>query len=466
MTDAFIESAERWRGARVAVVGLARSGVSACKFLTRRGARVTAIDRRKATDLGSAATELAEAGVILALGGHPDLSGFDAIVLSPGVDPTLDVVTAARDRGIRILPELELGALAFRGRLVCITGTKGKSTTTASLAAMLREAGFDARAVGNIGEPITAHVDATDDRTILVAESSSFQLETTVDLHPQVAVFLNLFPDHLDRHASFNEYAEAKARIFRNQTPDDLAVVNAEDERVLTLASRTTARILPFRPAGSLRGEDRLPFAGFRSGTAVMKDSAGDRVLFDLDDVQLPGAAARGNLLAAAATAASLGAQSDAIARAVRAFKGVPHTLERLGVFRDVVFFNDSKATTIESVRAALESFESPVRLILGGRLKAGTFLDLREAAVRHAAAVHAIGESRALIAQALGSVVPVHEETSLEAAVAHAARTAAPGDTVLLSPGCASFDMFRDYADRGDAFRRAFERLSLEGAA
>lgn len=455
-----------WSGARVAVLGLARSGVAASRFLKARGARVVAIDRRSADELGAAATELEAAGIERMLGGHPDLSAFDAVVLSPGVDPTLDVVEAARAKGVRILPEIELGALAFPGRLVCVTGTKGKSTTTASLAAMLREAGFDARAVGNIGDPVTAHVDAARADTVFVTEVSSFQLETTQDLRAHGAVFLNFFPDHLDRHPTLESYAAAKARIFRNQTPEDLAIINAEDATVVSLATRTRARILPFRPRAPIDATTTGPVAGFRDRSAVLREGAADTILFALDDVAIPGAAVRANLLAAATAAASLGADPVAIRRAVRAFRGVRHTFEKLGEHRGVAFFNDSKATTLESVQAALESFDTPVIAILGGRLKAGSFRSLRDAVSRNVKAIHAIGESRSLVGAALGDLCPVREAATLEEAVAGAHREATPGDTILLSPGCSSFDMFRDYAARGDAFRRAFERLSIQGAA
>lgn len=456
---------ESWKGARVAVIGLARSGVAACLFLRKRGAVVVATDRRNAEALGGAAEELRAAGVDLALGSHPDLTDFDAIVLSPGVDPSLDVIEKARVRGVRILPELELGALEVTGRLICITGTKGKSTTTMSLREMLREAGFDARAVGNIGAPITAHVDDSDERTVFVTEASSFQLETTRDFHPECAVFLNLFPDHLDRHPSFEAYAEAKARLFGNQTAADTAVVNEDDQAVMSLSTRTQASVIPFRPRTPLTPASSGRRSGFHQGAAVFRDE-GSTTLFDDQDVQIPGRAVRANLLAAATAAHLFGAPGAAIASAVRRFQGVPHTFERLGEVRGVTFFNDSKATTLESVEAALRSFETPVIAIMGGRLKAGTFHSLRDAVSRNVRSIYAIGESRGLIREALGDICAVRETDTLQEAVALAHREASSGDTVILSPGCSSFDMFRDYAERGDVFRRAFLDLSLKGAA
>lgn len=454
-----------WNAARVAVIGLARSGVAACLFLEKRGARVVGTDLRTAAALGAGIEPLESAGIELSLGAYPDLASFDAIVLSPGVDPNQAPVAKAKAAGVEILPELELGAAEAKGRIVCITGTKGKSTTTVSLHAMLKEAGFDARAVGNIGDPITAHVDGSDERTVFVTEASSFQLETTRDFRPDCAIFLNLFADHLDRHPSFEAYAEAKARIFANQRENDTAIVNDEDPRVLELASKTRARVIPFRPRTAPAAAVSGPVAYFEDRDAKFRDTAVD-TLFLGADVQIPGSAVRANLLAAATAAHHLGAPVESIGNAVRRFRGVPHTFEKLGELRGVAFFNDSKATTLESVEAALRSFDAPVIAIMGGRLKAGSFRSLRDAVSRHARAVYAIGESRGLVREALGDVCPVREALSLQAAVSEAFREAQEGDTILLSPGCSSFDMFRDYAERGNIFRQAFQDLSLQGAA
>jgi len=454
-----------WAGARVAVIGLARSGVAACLFLGKRGARVVGTDLKTREALGTAIEPLERAGVSLSLGAYPDLAGFDAIILSPGADPGQAPIAAAKAAGVLILPELELGAREAKGRIVCITGTKGKSTTTVSLHAMLREAGVDARAVGNIGDPITAHVDGSDENTVFVTEASSFQLETTRDFRPDCAVFLNLFADHLDRHPTFEAYAAAKARIFANQTEKDTAIVNGEDAGVLELARRTRARVIPFRPRTRPGAGQEGPVAYFEDGDAKFRDAAATP-LFLGSDVQIPGAAVRANLLAAATAAHHLGAPGQAIRNAVRGFLGVPHTFEKLGEVRGVAFFNDSKATTLESVEAALRSFDAPVIAIMGGRLKAGSFRSLRDAVSRSARAIYAIGESRGLVREALGDVCPVREATTLQAAVKDAFLEAKPGDTILLSPGCSSFDMFRDYAERGNIFRQAFEDLSLQGAA
>lgn len=460
-----VGAARDWTAARVVVVGLARSGVAACLFLKKRGAEVIGTDLRAADALGDTGERLQEAGVEVAAGAYPQLNGVDAIILSPGVDPSQPAIAEARAQGTLVLPELELGASAFRGRMVCITGTKGKSTATVSLHAMLREAGLDARAVGNIGDPITAFVDGSDERSVFVVEASSFQLETTQDFRPHCAVFLNLFPDHLDRHPSFEVYAAAKARIFANQTPEDSAVVNGDDEKVMTLARRGKARVIPFRPRSTSDASNQKPGAYFHDGNALLAN-AQTQTLFVASDVQIPGSAVRTNLLAAATAAHHLGIPADPIRAAIRKFRGVPHTFEKLGEVAGVSFFNDSKATTLESVRTALESFDSPVLAIMGGRLKAGSFTSLTETVARHARAVYAIGESRDLIRAAFAAVCEVHVVDSIEEAVRQAHTKARAGETILLSPGCASFDMFANYAERGETFRRAYRDLTLQGAA
>ena len=454
-----------WKGLRVGVIGLARSGAAASLFLHRRGARVVGVDRRSAHDLGNVPNELQAAGIEMALGAHPDLHAFDVIVLSPGVDPAQEGIAQARAKGVLILPELEVGALEVTGRIACITGTKGKSTTTTALAAMLVEAGFHARAVGNIGSPITAHIDGSDERTIFVTEASSFQLETTQAFRPHCAIFLNLFADHLDRHPTIEAYAEAKARIFANQTSQDTAIVNGEDLVVLGLAARTKAAVIQFRPRTAAPPGAIGPLTNFEDNQAVFRNGE-TTPLFRVDDVQIPGVAVRANLLAAATAAHHFGVLSEVIRGTVRGFRGVRHTFEKLGVVGAVAFFNDSKATTLESVDAALRSFDSPVIVLLGGRLKAGSFTALKDAVGKHARSVYAMGESRGLIHEALDGLLPVHDASNMDEAVTRAFEEARPGDTVLLSPGCSSFDMFRDYAERGEAFRRAFERLSLQGAA
>jgi UDP-N-acetylmuramoylalanine--D-glutamate ligase len=360
------------------------------------------------------------------------------------------------------MAELELGFRHMRGTVAAVTGTKGKSTTTAALGAMLGQAGRDVRVGGNIGQAVTGLLEGATEETVFVLEVSSFQLEGTDTFHPKVAVFLNLSTDHLDRHASFEDYAAAKARIFANQTSDDWAVINADDPGVVALASQTRAsqaraRLMPFAP--SPLGESDSAF--FNAGHACLRLNGQVEQLFPLDSVRLPGSHLLLDMLAAATAARLLGAPAEAIARAAVRFEGVEHVLERVAEIAGVAFFNDSKATNVDAARKSLLAFDRPVVAILGGRYKGGDFADLREPLARHGKAVMAIGEAQARVAEALAPVVPVVPCDTLREAVERAFAAAAPGDVVLLAPACSSFDMFQDYADRGRAFKREVRALA-----
>ena len=445
-------------GKSVVVVGLARSGVAAAELVARRGARVVVTDGKPEGELTEEALTLRDRGMRLEAGGHR-LATFeeaDLVVVSPGVPWNLPELQAARTKGVEVIGELELGYRLLHGRVLAVTGTKGKSTTTAALGAMLREAGGDVRVGGNIGTALSGLVDGSTDATTFVLEVSSFQLEASDTFHPQVAVFLNLSPDHLDRHASFEEYAQAKGRIFARQTIADWAVVNADDPGVLALAEKTRARTLLFSPAGRSGAG-----AFFEHGEAKLRVEGGTETLFRRGEVRLPGEHLAADLLAAAAAARLAGAPADAIARAVRSYRGVEHVLEHVADVRGVSFFNDSKATNVDAARKSLESFDTPLIVILGGKYKGGNFADLAPALAKKGRAVMAIGEARDRVAQALAPTLPVVPCDSLRAAVEGALARAQEGDTVLLAPACASFDMFRDYAERGRAFKDEVRRLA-----
>jgi UDP-N-acetylmuramoylalanine--D-glutamate ligase len=444
-------------GKDVVVVGLARSGVAAARLCARRGARVVATDRKGPGELPAEVLDLEKEGVRLETGGHrtETFTGASMIVVSPGVPSTIPELQAARVAGVPVLAELELGFRLLKGTVAAVTGTKGKSTTTAAMGAMLREKGGDVRVGGNIGQALTGIVDGSTDRTVFVLEVSSFQLEGTETFRPHVAVFLNLSADHLDRHASYEEYAQAKARIFANQDEGDWAVVNADDPAVLALARRGRARQVAFHPvAGATQG------AFFDAATARLRTDGLDEALFERAEVRLPGAHLASDLLAAAAAARLMGAPPDAIGRAVRSYAGVEHVLERVAEVDGVVFFNDSKATNVEAARRSLEAFDGPVLPILGGRYKGGDFADLGPALRARGKAVLAIGEATPRIVAALGGVVPVVPCGSMREAVERARGLAARGDVVLLAPACSSFDMFEDYAARGRAFKDEVRRL------
>jgi UDP-N-acetylmuramoylalanine--D-glutamate ligase len=452
-------------GERVLVVGLARSGIASARFLAEHGARVVATDRRPAAELPEEALSLATEGVALELGGH-ETAAFTAasmVVVSPGVPWDMPELQAARRAGVRVIPELELAYRQIPGTIAAVTGTKGKSTTTAALGAMLREAGRDVRVGGNIGEPLVGLVKGAKTSTVFAVEASSFQLEGIDRFRPRVAVFLNLSPDHLDRHPTFEDYAQAKARIFRNQGPEDWAVVNADDANVIRLARATRARVVTFSPReeaapGIVAGSDDA--AWFGGGLARLRRDGVTETLFERATARVPGPHLAGDLLAAAVAARLLGAEPEAIARAVAAFRGVEHVLELVAEVRGVRFFNDSKATNVEAARKSLEAFAGPVLAIVGGRYKGGDFADLGPALAERGKAVLAIGEATDRVEESLAGIVPVLRCTTMGEAVERAFQAAAPGDTVVLAPACSSFDMFRDYADRGRAFKEEVRKL------
>jgi UDP-N-acetylmuramoylalanine--D-glutamate ligase len=415
-----------------------------------------ATDRKPQAELPEEVLKLAEIGVRLELGGHraESLANAGLVVVSPGVPWQAPELVAARAAGVPVIGELELGVRYIKGPVAAITGTKGKSTTTAALGAMLREAGRDVRVGGNIGEAVTGLLEGATEDTAFVLEVSSFQLESTDSLHPKVSVFLNLSPDHLDRHASFEEYAAAKARIFSNQTAADFAVVNGDDPAVMQRARRARARLVRFGSGGGMEAQ-------FVGPDALLWVGEHEDVLFNRSDVKVPGEHIAMDLLAAAAAARLMGAPTEAIRRAVAAFHGVEHVLERVAVIDGVAFYNDTKATNVDAALKSIESFTTPVLPILGGRYKGGDFAALAPALARHGKAVLAIGEARDRVAQALAATLPVAACGSLKEAVEEAFRRAAPGDTVLLAPGCSSFDMFTDYAARGRAFKDEVRALA-----
>jgi len=339
---------------------------------------------------------------------------------------------------------------------VAITGTKGKSTTTTLASRMLSEGGLDAPAGGNIGAALSAQVDASTDATVHVVESSSFQLETIDTFHPWIAVLVNLSADHLDRHHTFEAYAAAKARIFENQTADDWAVVNADDPAALALAAGARARRFDFGLQASV--VDGVTVEG---QAIVRRDRGTSAPLVPLSAIQVPGRHLLSDVLAATAVGCLAGVPADAMVRAVEGFQGLAHALARVGTVQGVTFVDDSKATNIVSATRAIESFERDVVVILGGKHKGGRFEDLRDVVKARCVAVVALGEATPLVNAALSDVVPVRQATSMADAVRQAWGLAPVGGTVLLAPACASFDMFRDYAARGEAFVEEVRRLS-----
>ncbi|HYT65064.1 MAG TPA: UDP-N-acetylmuramoyl-L-alanine--D-glutamate ligase [Vicinamibacterales bacterium] len=447
-------------GKKVVVVGAARSGVAAAELLVRRGADVTLTDMRDSIQEDA---QLRSAGVQLELGGHhaETLLGADLIVLSPGVPPAQPAVAGARAAGVPVMGELELASRWLRGRIVAITGTKGKSTTTTLTGRMLEAGGHRVLVGGNIGHALSAQVEESTEDTIHVVETSSFQLESSDTFHPWIAVLLNFSPDHLDRHADIAEYAAAKARIFANQTPADWALLNADDEPSQVLAQEARSRRLHFAT------ERNLPEGVLVAGDAIVRRSRGsDQVLVPLSAVKLLGRHLLADVAAAAAVASIAGVDPAAMTHAVETFMGLEHALEPVMEIAGVRFVNDSKATNIESALRAIESFGPGLVVILGGRFKGGDFGDLRAALTERGAAVVAIGEAAPLVHEALAPAVAVHDAPDMASAVRTAFALASPGDTVVLAPACASFDMFKDYAERGRIFKQAVAKLEDEWSA
>jgi UDP-N-acetylmuramoylalanine--D-glutamate ligase len=452
-----------YQNRRALVVGLGRSGLAACALLRSKGASVLANDARTRASLDTktlatlASLTLEDEPV---LGSHPSalVEDVDWIVLSPGVPLSLPLLVEARRRKIPIWSEIELGFRHLSGTVVAVTGTKGKSTTATLISDMLRAGGREARLVGNIGTPLTGALARATKETVFVVEASSFQLATIDSFRPDVAVLLDVTPDHLDWHPSFADYVGAKARIFENQRRGDWAVVYGANALTVDMASKGKSRKLFFDL--DCLGE-KYPHV-HKEGPWIVRHENGETTpLASLDEFSAPGRHNQTNAMAASAAAALLGLSGDALEEAFEQFEGLPHALERVAEIGGVRFYNDSKATNIQSVRAALESFEEPIVLILGGRFKGGDFRDLRDIAAKRVKYVLAIGESRDKVSSALGDIISVELCDDLEGAVAKAHGRAVAGDVVLLSPAGSSFDMFVDYQERGNRFRQIVHTLA-----
>ncbi len=417
----------RLEGARVLVTGMGKSGVAACALLVRKGAVVTATDLE--------AKDPAIAGVRFELQRDEVFLRQDLIVLSPGVPADLPAVESARAKGIRVIGEVELAGWFLRGRVIGITGSNGKTTTTALIGHILKESGIAAQVGGNIGLPPTAMIDSSRDDQWNVLELSSFQLETTETFRVHCASVLNVTPNHLDRHYALEQYAAAKGRIFRSQERDDLAILNRTNARSTAYAAECKGRVEYF--------------------------SAADiELLMPAADVPLRGLHNLENVMAAAKAAAFAGVKSEQIAAAVRTFPGVEHRLEFVREWRGVKFYNDSKATSVDAALKALASVPGPLWVILGGKDKGSDYRPLREPLAQTARAALLIGKATPILADHLRGALPLVECGSLDRAVAHAAAEAKRGDTVLLAPACASFDQFTSFEHRGRVFKELVGEL------
>ena len=449
-------------GKRVLVVGLARTGIATALFCAARGARVTSTEERPESQIPETAAKLRAAGVRLELGGHKAQTFIeqDLIVPSPGVPLILPSLAAARAVGIPVWSEIELASRFLRGRLVCITGSNGKTTTTSLIGHILESAGLPVQVAGNIGTPLISRVDVSSDAGFTVVEASSFQLEAISAFRPDVAVLLNVTPDHLDRHGSLEAYRCAKARIFENQTEHDAAVLNADDVAVTQCA--------PSSPAVYWFSRHKRVASGcfMRDDEIVFGRDGSETVLLRRREIGLRGDHNVENVLAAAAAATLVGVEPPAIAEAVRTFAGVEHRIEFVATISGVEYFNDSKATNVDATIKALDAFPGNLLVILGGKDKGSDYTILRKSLREHARMVLLIGAAADKIESQLGGVVPVERAGTMAHAVEIAEERARPGDTVLLAPACASFDQFESYEHRGRVFKQLVRSLAENNAA
>jgi UDP-N-acetylmuramoylalanine--D-glutamate ligase len=447
------------RGQSVLVVGLARSGAAAARLAASRGARVRVTDRRAATELGPAVAEMQAAGVELALGGHDpaDFTGADLVVVSPGVPMALPEIAEARRQGVPVTAEVELAwRMAPRLAAVGVTGTNGKSTTTALAGALLRR---DRRAFvgGNLGTPLSEHLLSGREVDVLVLELSSFQLEGIERFRPSVAACLNVTPDHLDRYPGLEDYALAKARLFMNQQGGDFAVANARDPRAAAMAgaSRGDLWTFGFGPAAPRAARDVSGGEGLCE-IAVAPPGGGEE-RYPVRNRALRGRHNRENAMAAVLCARLLGVPPAAVQAGLDEFPGLPHRLELVRERGGVEWVNDSKATNVDSTAVALAAFPAgrpTVVLVMGGRGKGAPYAPLRPLFQGRVKALLTGGEEAERIERELAGLAPAERAGTIAGAVVRAATLAAPGDVVLLSPACASYDQFRNYEERGDAFR------------
>ncbi len=427
-------------GIRALVVGLGKSGVASAELLLKHGAVVRATDTSP-----EAERNVARLGIEFRVQSPEVFESADLIVLSPGVPADLPPLEAARRRGVAVIGEVELAAPFLQGRIIGVTGSNGKTTTTALTGHILRECAVPVQVGGNIGAPVTGMVESSRDDQWNVLELSSFQLETIRTFRAHIALCLNITPDHLDRHHTFENYAAAKRRLFETQQSGDSAVLNADDAVCAGWAASSPARVRWFSlsrrvEAGAWLEEERLLVGG--------------EPLMAASEIPVRGRHNIENTLAAALAARLAGLSLPAIAAAVRTFRAVEHRLEYVRTVSGVSFYNDSKATNVDATLKALEAFDGGLWVILGGKDKGSDYRVLRAPLCRKARAVLLIGAAAAKIRDHLGNAAPLVDSGTLEAAVAYGYRAAAPGDTVLLAPACASFDQFRSYEHRGDVFK------------
>ncbi len=455
------------KGKRVLVVGLGKSGVASALFLHARGARVTVSDSKSEDQLRSEIPRLLDQGITVETGGHGERTfrTQDLIVVSPGVPVNVPQLAQARQLGIPVIGEIELAARFLKGKIVAITGSNGKTTTTALTGEVISTGGMKALVGGNIGTPAISMVEESTSDSWVVLEVSSFQLETIDSFHPKICVVLNITPDHLDRHSNFQAYVDAKARIFENQTPGDFTVLNADDPTSAGLAERTRGQKIWF---SRKREVERGAFV--KAGQIAYRNEPSTREIMPVSEITLKGAHNLENVLAAVCVGMLAHSQPQSIRRAVQEFKAVEHRLEYVATVRGVEYYNDSKATNVDATIKALEAFPANIHLILGGKDKGSDYTVLNELLRKRVKRVYTIGAAAEKIESQISQAAEVVRAGTLESAVRRAASTASTGDIVLLAPACASFDQFENYEHRGRVFKHAVRTLAEqaggEGAA
>ena len=454
------------KGKRVLVVGLGKSGVASALFLKAHGARVTVSDTKSGDELRNEIPSLLDHGITVETGGHGERTfrGQDLIVVSPGVPVDAPLLVQVRAMGEAVIGEIELAAQFLPGPIVAITGSNGKTTTTTLTGEILTAGGLPTLVGGNIGTPAISLAERAKRETVIVLEVSSFQLETIQTFHPKVAVVLNVTPDHLDRHRTFEAYVDAKARIFENQRGDDFAVLNEDDPTCVGMAARTRAQVFWFS-----RQKEVKQGAWVREGNILFRDGASSRKnpqreIMQVSEIPLKGAHNLENVLAAVCAGTLMGCAPEKIRQAVRDFKAVEHRLEFVATIHGVDYYNDSKATNVDATIKALESFPANIHLILGGKDKGSDYSVLNDLVRQRVKRVYTIGAAAGKIESQIvspkgGGVEVVHAET-LENAVRKAHAVAESGDVVLLAPACASFDQFKNYEQRGQVFKEIVRGL------
>ena len=457
-------------GKNITVVGLGKTGMALARFLKNRGAEVVVTDKAAEENLGPHVQELRQLDIALEAGRHqPEtFEQADLIVLSPGVPHTIAPVARAQETGTVVMGEIELASRFIKEPIVAVTGTNGKTTTTELIGDMLKRSGLDVFVGGNIGNPLIGYIDQDHRADAIVAEISNFQLDTIDRFRPQIAVLLNITIDHLDRYPDFEAYTASKMRIFENQQTSDIAVLNSSDPLVHSLTADLKSIKLMYPQAGA--DENGAVINGSRISFQIndhgpLDVSSQDQWSLDLSQIKLRGRHNLENACAAGLAAIAAGARPQAIQEALEQFQGGAHRLEYLDTVDDVEFFNDSKATNVDAVIRAVQCFSQPVVLIMGGLDKGSNFELLGDFFHGHVKSLIVMGQAAGLIQTALEDSTSTVLATSMAQAVNQARQAASPGDVVLLSPGCASFDMYDSYGQRGDDFRQEVMNLKLNVA-